>query len=103
MLAEQIRVNTKDFEEQALRLDDAIARFEPYVVSFSHTPDSLSGNADFLDSFKKALSTMSDDIAPELLADIKEYHDKVMLLADEFRQADDGIASGLQGGDDVTR
>jgi hypothetical protein len=103
MTAGQIRVKTEDFEEQAVKLDDAIARLEPQVVSFSHTLDSLTGNSDFLDSFKKALSNMSDDIAPELLADIKGYYDKVKLLAGEFRQADDGIASGLQGGDDVTR
>jgi RecA-family ATPase len=97
-VSDLVKVNYAAFKVQADKLKDAIAVFEPFVTSFTQNAKVENANADFINSFNKLMSNMSDDVAPELLADIKEYSQKVDALAAKFEQADETLASAYMGG-----
>jgi hypothetical protein len=95
----EIKVDTAAFEAQSAILQGAIEAFEPFVTAFSTDAFVLSGNSDFYDKFNDALRSMANDVAPELLTDIKDYAQKVATLATTFRELDDEMARSLEGGD----
>jgi hypothetical protein len=93
----EIKVDTEAFQAQSDAVGVALGEFRSYSLTFANEASSqlYKCNSTFVDRLKKVLKHLEDDAGPELLADIEDYQRNVALIADGFRQVDDGLAEGM--------
>ncbi|MDS0527690.1 hypothetical protein NNC19_18535 [Clostridium sp. SHJSY1] len=94
-MEDEIQVKVKKLRTDLKMLDIAITQFEPYSKDFTQKAlEKLEGgqNADFIENMKYILCNMTDTKAPELLKEIKEFHDDAIKLVDTFETTDNNLA-----------
>lgn len=97
-MSQVIKIDIETAKREADRLALAIETFEPFTQSFTkEAADELHDfNSDFVEKLKDVLRNMADDTGPELLQEIKEYHEKLVATIKTLEKMDESIATNIK-------
>lgn len=93
-MAESIKIDVKQIQEDLVLLQQSIKDFEPYSKTFIENTRTAFDefNSDFISKMDGVIKHLSDDTAKELLEDVNDVYNRTKQLVDSFVTFDEEFA-----------
>lgn len=97
-MADTIKINLEQLENDLKTLNQAIIDFKPYSTDFINNTRSTfeEFNSDFISKMDDIVKHLSEDVAKDILENVQIIYEKTDGIVKSFKEFDDDVVTKLK-------